>query len=104
MGSWGSLPWMPSLPVSTELPCLCCQQPVLEQDARLYQKVFVCSSCQERGQNFEARIREDLHVLQRDIEALLRVGVRSGYFDALEQSAACTLAERMAALIRWSDT
>jgi hypothetical protein len=77
---------------------------VAEADARLYLKIFVCPSCQTRAQDFEAQVRTDLHVLQRDIETLLRVGVRSGYFDALEQSATYTLAERMAALIRWSDT
>lgn len=74
-----------------------------EADARLYQKIFVCSKCQGRAQDFEAQLRQDLHLLQRDIESLLRVGVRAGYFDSLEQAATYTLAERMAALIRWSE-
>jgi predicted RNA-binding Zn-ribbon protein involved in translation (DUF1610 family) len=92
---------MPSSRNSAELTCLSCHASVAEQEARLYQKVFVCPRCQESAQKFEASVREDLRNLQQNLDALLRIGIRSGEFNSGEFLPFDEPSERLDALVRW---
>jgi hypothetical protein len=84
-----------------EPACLCCKQPVMEEDARLFHKVFVCVHCHDEAKRFMDAVILDLRDIQKFWVPALQHGLRAGDLDTRELGPCEDPSDRLDSLLRW---
>ena len=84
-----------------QLKCLSCGHPVVPTEVKLYYRVFVCSLCYDKTEQFVVSVRRDLRQLEQNIIVAVRHGLLKGalqYYD----SESTDVRGRMVKLVEWT--